>query len=58
MALQHRERHWQAGTGNQKRVITLFAEELGYKYLGDWTDWDRNSNLEEGLLSLAGEAHP
>jgi type I restriction enzyme R subunit len=35
----------------QSRVITLFVEELGYKYLGDWTDRDGNSNAEESLLS-------
>src|SRR4029434_2750083 len=35
----------------QKRVITLFHEELGYRYLGDWTDRDGNSNIEEGLLT-------
>ncbi len=36
----------------QNRVITLFCDELGYKYLGDWTDRSGNSNIEEGLLSL------
>jgi type I restriction enzyme, R subunit len=35
----------------QNRVITLFRDELGYRYLGDWTDRDGNSNIEEGLLS-------
>jgi type I restriction enzyme R subunit len=35
----------------QERVIKLFVEELGYRYLGDWTDRDANSNVEEGLLS-------
>jgi type I restriction enzyme R subunit len=35
----------------QNRVITLFRDELGYRYLGDWTDRDANSNIEEGLLS-------
>lgn len=34
----------------QNRVITLFREELGYRYLGDWTDRANNSNIEEGLL--------
>jgi type I restriction enzyme R subunit len=33
----------------QKRVIDLFRDELGYRYLGDWTDQDGNSNLEEGV---------
>src|SRR3989442_11822047 len=35
----------------QNRVITLFRDELGYRYLGDWTDRDDNSNIEDGLLS-------
>jgi type I restriction enzyme R subunit len=35
----------------QNRVIALFREELGYRYLGDWTDRPDNSNIEEGLLS-------
>lgn len=36
----------------QNRVIALFREELGYRYLGNWTDRDGNSNVEEGLLSI------
>ena len=35
----------------QNRVIALFRDELDYRYLGDWTDRDGNSNIEEGLLS-------
>jgi type I restriction enzyme R subunit len=35
----------------QKRVIALFKDELGYRYLGDWTDRDGNSNIEDSLLS-------
>ncbi|MHB8257805.1 MAG: type I restriction endonuclease subunit R [Acidiferrobacterales bacterium] len=35
----------------QNRVIALFRDELGYRYLGDWTDRDANSNIEEGLLN-------
>jgi type I restriction enzyme R subunit len=35
----------------QNRVIALFRDELGYRYLGDWTDRDGNSNIEESLLS-------
>jgi type I restriction enzyme R subunit len=34
----------------QNRVISLFRDELGYRYLGDKTD-DDNSNIEEGLLT-------
>jgi len=35
----------------QNRVIALFRDELGYRYLGDWTDRDGNSNIEEALLT-------
>lgn len=35
----------------QNRVIALFRDELGYRYLGDRTYWDGNSNIEEGLLA-------
>ncbi|MCP3963132.1 MAG: HsdR family type I site-specific deoxyribonuclease [bacterium] len=35
----------------QNRVIALFRDQLGYRYLGDWTDRPNNSNLEEDLLS-------
>jgi type I restriction enzyme R subunit len=35
----------------QNRVIALFRDELRYRFLGDWTDRDGNSNIEEGLLS-------
>src|SRR5262245_11088225 len=35
----------------QKRVIALFRDELQYRYLGDWTDRDGNSNIEAGLLT-------
>jgi len=35
----------------QNRVIGLFRDELKYRYLGDWTYRDGNSNIEEGLLS-------
>ena len=34
----------------QNRVIALFREELGYRYLGNWTDRDGN-NVEAGLLT-------
>ena len=34
----------------QNRIIGLFQEELGYTYLGDWTDREDNSNIEEALL--------
>jgi len=35
----------------QNRVIAVFCDELRYRYLGDWTDRDGNSNIEEGLLT-------
>ena len=35
----------------QNRVIGLFRDELGYRYLGDWADRDGNNNIEEGLLA-------
>ena len=35
----------------QERIIRLFREELGYRFLGDWTDRVGNSNVDEKLLS-------
>jgi len=35
----------------QNRVIALFRDELGYRYLGDRSDRADNSNIEEELLS-------
>lgn len=35
----------------QNRVIALLHDELGYRYLGDWSDRDDNSNIGEGPLS-------
>lgn len=40
----------------QNRIIALFRDELGYRYLGDWSDrtgfdGKGNSNIEEGLLT-------
>lgn len=35
----------------QDRVIKLFREELGYQYLGDWSDRAHNSNIDEPWLS-------
>jgi len=34
----------------QDRVIALFRDELGYRYLGDRTEHEGNSNIEMGLL--------
>ncbi|MDP2177386.1 type I restriction endonuclease subunit R [Methylicorpusculum sp.] len=41
----------QAEKVTQNRVVTLFREALDYRYLGDWTDREGNSNIEESLLS-------
>ena len=35
----------------QSRIIALFRDELKYRYLGDWTDREGNSNVEETLLT-------
>jgi type I restriction enzyme R subunit len=35
----------------QNRVLALFHDELGYRYLGDWSDRDGNSNIEAEILS-------
>ena len=35
----------------QDRLIALFRDELGYRYLGDWSDRAGNSNIEEKLLA-------
>lgn len=34
----------------QNRVITLFRDELRYRYLGGWSDREGNSNVEKGPL--------
>jgi type I restriction enzyme R subunit len=34
----------------QERVIKLFQNELGYRYLGDWSDRLGNSNVEPDIL--------
>ena len=35
----------------QNRVIALFRDELGYRYLGDRSDRPNNSNIDEELLA-------
>ena len=35
----------------QDRILTLFRDELGYQYLGDWRDRDGNTNIEESCLT-------
>lgn len=34
----------------QNRVIKLFQERLGYAYLGNWEDEERNSPVEDGVI--------
>jgi len=34
----------------QKRLLNLFDKQLGYTCLGDWTDRENNSNVEEEYL--------
>ncbi|MEW6296021.1 MAG: HsdR family type I site-specific deoxyribonuclease [Candidatus Diapherotrites archaeon] len=34
----------------QARVVQLFRDNLGYDYLGDWTEREGNSNIESHLL--------
>ncbi len=43
----------------QRRVIALFRDELGYRFLGDYSDRADNSNIEEKLLTahLAGRGY-
>src|SRR5688572_20650765 len=35
----------------QNRVIALFRDELRYRYLGDWTDREGNTHIEDALLA-------
>ena len=35
----------------QDRVLALFRNELGWRYLGDWSDREGNANIEESLLT-------
>lgn len=43
----------------QERIIKLFQDELGYRFLGDWTDRADNSNIDDGLLTawLSGRGY-
>ena len=41
----------QPESATQNRIIALFREELGYRYLSDWTDRGGNSNVEEELVT-------
>lgn len=35
----------------QNRLVRLFQDELGYRYLGNWEDRANNSHIEEGTLT-------
>jgi len=35
----------------QNRIVKLFREHLGYRYLGNWEDRPNNSNIEPEILS-------
>jgi type I restriction enzyme R subunit len=35
----------------QQREIALIRDELGYDYLGDWSDRENNRQIEDGLLT-------
>src|SRR6056297_155049 len=34
----------------QERIVKLFSDKLDYRYLGNWKDRQKNSNIEENLL--------
>ena len=38
-------------SATQARVLQLFENDLGYDYLGDWSDRPGNSNIETDLLT-------
>ena len=45
----------------QNRVVKLFCDELGYRYLGNWADRAGNSNIDAVVLCAAIEdvlTHP
>lgn len=35
----------------QRRIVALFRDQLGYAYLGDWSERPGNSNIEEPRLT-------
>lgn len=43
----------------QNRIIGLFRDRLEWRYLGDWSEREGNSNIEESLLAawLAKRGH-
>lgn len=38
-------------SATQARVLRLFEDDLGYDYLGDWSERPGNSNIETDLLT-------
>ncbi len=40
----------QRETKTQQRVVKLFRETLGYRYLGNWEERENNRNIEPALL--------
>jgi hypothetical protein len=34
----------------QNRVVAMFCDELGYRYLDNWADRDGNSNIDFGFI--------
>jgi type I restriction enzyme, R subunit len=43
----------------QDRVIELFTQQLGYRYLGNWAEREGNHCIDEGLLTahLTGQGY-
>jgi type I restriction enzyme, R subunit len=40
----------QVERATQNRIVKLFREQLGYRYLGSWIDRPNNSNIERDIL--------
>jgi type I site-specific deoxyribonuclease, HsdR family len=40
----------QVERATQNRIVKLFREQLGYRYLGNWIDRPDNSNIEKDML--------
>lgn len=44
------EKVWQREINTQKRVVDFFQAYMWYRYLWDWSDWERTSPIEEDIL--------